>query len=190
MRRSATGAIDAGGFGTHTTIQAAINQAVTDGYNAANKAACIYNNYLETSDAKKQKAYEEIAARCEELQAAQKKNANAYYLAAYALGRYGQLIGVAKALTQGIGGKVSTALNTAMMRDGAVLHVAKHTEVATPIHVELAGAHGRGTTHVDRRLVTAQGTRPADAGATTRWVHTVDGPAALDLIVEACARWA
>ncbi|HNY48205.1 MAG TPA: hypothetical protein PKN64_14710, partial [Casimicrobium sp.] len=67
-----------------------------DGYNAANKAACIYNNYLETSDAKKQKAYEEIAARCEELQAAQKKNANAHYLAAYALGRYGQLIGVAK----------------------------------------------------------------------------------------------
>ena len=49
-----------------------------------------------------------------ELQAAQKKNANAYYLAAYALGRYGQLIGVAKALTQGIGGKVSTALNTAL----------------------------------------------------------------------------
>ncbi|MEQ1595452.1 MAG: hypothetical protein ABL985_10180 [Casimicrobium sp.] len=85
-----------------------------DGYNAANKAACIYNNYLETSDAKKQKAYEEIAARCEELQAAQKKNANAYYLSAYALGRYGQLIGVAKALTQGIGGKVSKALDTAL----------------------------------------------------------------------------
>ena len=85
-----------------------------DGYNAANKAACIYNNYLETSDAKKQKAYEEIAARCEELQAAQKKNANAFYLYAYALGRYGQLIGVAKALTQGIGGKVSKALDATL----------------------------------------------------------------------------
>lgn len=85
-----------------------------DGYNVANKAACIYNNYLETSDAKKQKAYEEIAARCEELQAAQKKNANAFYWHAYALGRYGQLIGVAKALTQGIGGKVRTSLETAI----------------------------------------------------------------------------
>ena len=85
-----------------------------DGITVANKAACIYNNYLETSDAKKQKAYEGIAARCEELQAAQKKNANAYYLAAYALGRYGQLIGVAKALTQGIGGKVSKALETTL----------------------------------------------------------------------------
>ena len=72
----------------------------------------------------------------------------------------------------------------------SVTHPHLFQEVATPIHVELAGAHGRGTTHVDRRLVTAQGTRPADAGATTRWVHTVDGPAALDLIVEACARWA
>jgi tetratricopeptide (TPR) repeat protein len=85
-----------------------------DGYNAANKAACIYNNYLETSDAKKQKAYEEIAARCEELQTAQKKNANAYYLHAYALGRYGQLIGVAKALAQGIGGKVRGSMETAI----------------------------------------------------------------------------
>jgi tetratricopeptide (TPR) repeat protein len=85
-----------------------------DGYNAANKAACIYNNYLETSDAKKQKAYEEIAARCEELQAAQKKNANAFYWHAYALGRYGQLIGVAKALTQGIGGKVRASLEAAI----------------------------------------------------------------------------
>jgi tetratricopeptide (TPR) repeat protein len=51
---------------------------------------------------------------CEELQAAQKKNANAFYLHAYALGRYGQLIGVAKALTQGIGGKVRGAMETAI----------------------------------------------------------------------------
>ena len=89
-------------------------KAGLDGYNVANKAACIYNNYLETSDANKQTAYAAVAARCEELQAAQNKNANAYYLAAYALGRYGQLIGVAKALAQGIGGKVSKALETAL----------------------------------------------------------------------------
>jgi tetratricopeptide (TPR) repeat protein len=94
-------------------FEAGINAGL-DGYNVANKAACIYNNYLETSDAKKQKAYEDVAARCEELQAAQKKNANAYYWAAYSLGRYGQLIGVAKALTQGIGGKVSKALEATL----------------------------------------------------------------------------
>jgi tetratricopeptide (TPR) repeat protein len=100
-----------------------------DGYNAANKAACIYNNYLETSDAKKQKAYEEIAARCEELQAAQKKNANAFYLHAYALGRYGQLIGVAKALTQGIGGKVRNSLETAIKLEAK--HADAHIALGT-----------------------------------------------------------
>jgi tetratricopeptide (TPR) repeat protein len=100
-----------------------------DGYNVANKAACIYNNYLETSDAKKQKAYEEIASRCEELQAAQKKNANAFYLHAYALGRYGQLIGVAKALTQGIGGKVRASLETALKLDAK--HADAHIALGT-----------------------------------------------------------
>jgi tetratricopeptide (TPR) repeat protein len=100
-----------------------------DGYNVANKAACIYNNYLEASDAKKQKAYEEIAARCEELQAAQKKNANAFYWHAYALGRYGQLIGVAKALTQGIGGKVRTSLETAIKLEAK--HADAHIALGT-----------------------------------------------------------
>ena len=100
-----------------------------DGYNVANKAACIYNNYLETSDAKKQTAYAEVAARCEELQAAQQKNANAFYLAAYALGRYGQLIGVAKALAQGIGGKVSKALDTALKLESK--HADAHIALGT-----------------------------------------------------------
>ncbi len=47
-----------------------------------------------------------------------------------------------------------TALNTAMMRDGAVLHVAKNTDVTTPIHllfVSDAGAEG-GVSH-PRNLV-------------------------------------
>lgn len=85
-----------------------------DGYNVANKAACIYANYLEKSDPAKIKTYQAVAARCEELQAAQPRNANAFYLQAYALGRYGQLIGVAKALAEGIGGKVKAALETAV----------------------------------------------------------------------------
>ncbi|MGN6692740.1 MAG: hypothetical protein ACTHN0_01055, partial [Aquihabitans sp.] len=54
------------------------------------------------------------------------------------------------------------------------------------IHVELAGSHSRGTTHVERRV--AAGT-PGHDEPTTSWVHTVDGAAALDLIAEACARW-
>jgi hypothetical protein len=40
------------------------------------------------------------------------KNANAWYWQAYALGRYSQGISVAKALAQGLGGKVKAALET------------------------------------------------------------------------------
>ncbi|MGN6696253.1 MAG: nucleoside hydrolase, partial [Aquihabitans sp.] len=67
----------------------------------------------------------------------------------------------------------------------AVTHPHLFEDTTAPIHVELQGTLGRGTTHVDRRLVTAQGTRPGESGATTRWVHTVDGPAARELIVQA-----
>lgn len=44
------------------------------------------------------------------MQKADPKNANAFYSHAYALGRYSQLVGVAKALTQGIAGKVNASL--------------------------------------------------------------------------------
>ncbi|MDP1983461.1 MAG: hypothetical protein Q8K23_13005 [Sulfuritalea sp.] len=88
-----------------------------DGYNAANKAAMIYANYLETDDKRKLVLFQEISGRCEELQQAQPKNANAYYIQAYALGRYSQGISVVKALTQGLGGKIKAALETALKLD-------------------------------------------------------------------------
>ncbi|MFN3629485.1 MAG: hypothetical protein ACK4XK_05400 [Casimicrobiaceae bacterium] len=105
-----------------------------DGYNAANKAACIYANYLETSDSARIKTFQTVAARCEELQAAQPRNANAYYLQAYALGRYGQLIGVAKALAEGIGGKVKAALETAIKLEPK--HADAHIALGT-FHAEV-----------------------------------------------------
>ncbi len=88
-----------------------------DGYNAANKATMIYANYLETDDKRKLILFQEISERCEELQQAQPKNANAYYIQAYALGRYSQGISVLKALTQGLGGKIKSALETALKLD-------------------------------------------------------------------------
>jgi purine nucleosidase len=72
----------------------------------------------------------------------------------------------------------------------AVTHPHLFERQRTPILVELGGTHSRGATLVDRRLVTAEGTRPADEEVQTHWVHTVDGDAALDLIVDACRRWA
>ena len=88
-----------------------------DGYNAANKAAMIYGNYLEDNDKRKLELFQAVSDRCEELQQAQPKNANAWYIQAYALGRYSQGISVMKALTQGLGGKIKVALETAIKLD-------------------------------------------------------------------------
>ncbi|MBU6273015.1 MAG: hypothetical protein KGQ67_17050 [Betaproteobacteria bacterium] len=114
------------------------------GYNAANKAACIYANYLEKSDKRKLEIYQEVAARCEELQAAEPKNANAFYLHAYALGRYGQGISVTKALAQGLGGKVRDSLETTLKLQArhADAHIALgafHAEVIDKVGAMIGG---------------------------------------------------
>jgi hypothetical protein len=84
------------------------------GMTVANKATCIYANYLEAKESTKLALFMEVALRAEK----QAKDAaisteslpNAYYWQAYALGRYSQGISVAKALAQGLGGKVKEAL--------------------------------------------------------------------------------
>ncbi len=88
-----------------------------DGYNVANKATMIHANYLEEDDKRKLELFQAVSARCEELQQLQPKNVNAWYIQAYALGRYSQGISVLKALTQGLGGKIKTALETALKLD-------------------------------------------------------------------------
>ncbi|HEX7644710.1 MAG TPA: hypothetical protein VF472_21105 [Burkholderiaceae bacterium] len=104
------------------------------GYSVANKATAIYANYLEKSEAKKLKMFQEVAERAEEQQAEEPKNAAGYYWQAYALGRYAQGISVAKALAQGIGGKVKNALETAIKL--APKHADAHIGLAT-YHAEV-----------------------------------------------------
>src|SRR5438034_4406614 len=84
------------------------------GVNAAAKAQSIYANYLEKADKAKLALFEEAAAWADARRAEAPKDANAHYLYAYALGRYGQGISVAKALAQGMGGKIKDALGKAM----------------------------------------------------------------------------
>jgi tetratricopeptide (TPR) repeat protein len=84
------------------------------GITVANKAQAIYANYLEKNEKTKLALFQEVAERAEAQAAEDPKNANAWYLAAYALGRYSQGISVAKALTQGLGSKVKGALETAI----------------------------------------------------------------------------
>ncbi len=80
------------------------------GYNVANRAANIYATYLESDQDKKLKILLASARRAEELCTCAESVANAWYLHAHALGRYGQGISIARALAEGLGGKVKSSL--------------------------------------------------------------------------------
>lgn len=80
------------------------------GATVANKACCIYANYLEPSEPVRLALFLETAERAR-LQAVQEPlNPAAWYWQAYALGRYSQGISVAKALAQGLGQRIRGAL--------------------------------------------------------------------------------
>ncbi|CAN5915116.1 hypothetical protein BH11PSE8_BH11PSE8_31780 [soil metagenome] len=104
------------------------------GITAANKAQAIYANYLETGEERKLTLLMEVAERAEAQIAADPHNANAYYLMAYSLGRYGQGISIAKALAQGLGGKVKSALEAAIKL--APQHADAHTALGA-FHAEV-----------------------------------------------------
>ena len=121
------------------------------GHNAANKAAAIYATYLEKSDRNKMAILESVAERCEALQAEDPRNANAYYLHAYALGRYAQGLSIVKALASGIGGKVKDSLQQAIKL--APAHADAHIGLAT-YHAEVidkVGATIGGLTYGAKR---------------------------------------
>ena len=84
------------------------------GTTVANKATAIYATYLEPKEKTKLDLFMEVAARAEAQAAETPDNANAWYWHAYALGRYSQGISVAKALAQGLGGKVKESLEKAI----------------------------------------------------------------------------
>src|SRR5689334_9797528 len=109
-------------------FQQAVNtghKARNAGINAAIKAQCVYANYLEPDAKHRLALFQEAAGWADERRAAAPKDANAHYLYAFALGRYGQGISVAKALAQGMGGKIRDALVKALEL------APKHAEAAT-----------------------------------------------------------
>jgi hypothetical protein len=101
------------------------------GITAANKATAIYANYLEENEKTKLALFQQVAERAEEQQSSEPKNANAFYWHAYALGRYAQGISIAKALAQGIGGRVRASL------DATVKLAPKHADA----HIALGSYH-------------------------------------------------
>ena len=119
-------------------------KAGADGVTVANKASCIYANYLETKEKQKLDMLMESAGRAEAMQQTDPKNANAYYWQAYALGRYGQGISVAKALAQGLGTKVKQALEQTIKlqprhADAHIALAAFHAEVIDKVGSLIGG---------------------------------------------------
>ncbi len=117
------------------------------GITVANKAQAIYANYLEKSEKTRLAMFQEVIVRAEAHVAAEPKNANAHYWVAYALGRYSQGISVAKALAQGLGSKVKTALETtiALSPKHADAHIALgtfHAEVIDKVGSLLGRTQG------------------------------------------------
>ena len=80
------------------------------GQTVANKATSVYANYLETGEKERLDLYWQVAQRAGAQAEAEPDNASAWYWQANALGRYSQGISVAKALAQGLGNKIKTAL--------------------------------------------------------------------------------
>jgi len=115
-----------------------------DGITVANKATSIYANYLESKEKTKLDLFMDVAGRAETQQAADPRNANAWYWQAYALGRYSQGISVAKALAQGLGTKVKKALEQAIKlqprhADAHVALAAFHAEVIDKVGALIGG---------------------------------------------------
>jgi tetratricopeptide (TPR) repeat protein len=114
------------------------------GVNAAVKAQVVYAHYLERSDKARLALFEEAAGWADARRAEVPKDANAHYLYAFALGRYGQGISVAKALAQGMGGKIKEALLTAMKlepkhADANIAYGAYQAEVIDKVGALVAG---------------------------------------------------
>ena len=117
------------------------------GVTVANKAQAIYANYLEKSEKAKLAMFLEVAERAEKLAKEEPKNFAAHYWMAYALGRYSQGISVAKALAQGLGGKVKTALET------TIKLAPKHADA----HIALGAFHAEVIDKVGKLLGKTQG---------------------------------
>ena len=114
------------------------------GVTVANKAACIYANYLEKKERVRLDLFLEATQRAEQQAAADPQNPNAWYWQAYALGRYSQGISVAKALAQGLGSKVKDALERtiALQPRHADAHIALgafHAEVIDKVGTLIGG---------------------------------------------------
>jgi tetratricopeptide (TPR) repeat protein len=109
------------------------------GASVAVKAIGIHATHLVDDEAEKLKRFEQAATLAEAAVKALPGEANSHYRHAFALGRYSQGLSIAKALKQGIAGKVRVALDEALSL--APKHAEAHTALAL-YHAEIIGKVG------------------------------------------------
>lgn len=109
------------------------------GASVATKALGIHASYLVADEAEKLARFEQAAKLAEAAVKALPDEANSHYRHAFALGRYSQGLSIAKALKQGIAGKVRESLDAAL--ELAPRHAEAHTALAL-YHAEIIGKIG------------------------------------------------
>ncbi len=131
------------------------------GASVAVKALGIHATHLVDNDAEKLKRFEQAAKLAESATKALPDEANSHYRYAFALGRYSQGLSIAKALKDGIAGKVRTALDATLEREPK--HAEAHTAMAI-YHGEIIGkvgamigglTYGAKATEADKHIKTA-----------------------------------
>jgi hypothetical protein len=123
------------------------------GITVANKATCVYARQLEPNEAQRLDLYQWVSERAVKQTLNQPDNPNAHFLLAYSLGRYSQGISVAKALAQGMGSRIKTALETTIALQP--LHADAHFALGA-FHAEIidkVGALIGGMTYAARKDV-------------------------------------
>lgn len=109
------------------------------GASVAVKALGIHATYLVDDEVEQLKRFEQAAKLAEAAIKALPDEANSHYRHAFALGRYSQGLSIAKALKQGIAGKVRTSLDATL--ELAPKHAEAHTALAL-YHAEIIGKIG------------------------------------------------
>jgi tetratricopeptide (TPR) repeat protein len=109
------------------------------GASVAVKAIGIHATYLVDDESQQLARFDSAVKLAEAAKAALPDEANSHYRHAFALGRYSQRISVAKALKQGLAGKVRESLDLALKLDPN--HAEAHTALAL-YHAEIIGKIG------------------------------------------------
>jgi len=109
------------------------------GTSVAVKAGGIHATYLVEDVAAKTACYEDLVKLAEDAIRALPDEANSHYRRAFALGRYSQTISIAKALAQGLAGKVRDSLDTTL--ELAPKHAEAHTALGV-YHAEIVAKVG------------------------------------------------